>query len=125
MNEHFDGVAFSFDKEKEELIENLNFSSNFATTHHLIEKLETYGYFSHKEIERILKAAISNNQLGWIITDYDISDFMNRVAVPKIDEIRNPDMKELLEKVMAEQQERKANSLSPNVNVEGVTKIDF
>jgi hypothetical protein len=50
---------------------------------------------------------------------------MNRVAVPKIDEIRNPDMKELLEKVMAEQQERKANSLSPNVNVEGVTKIDF
>ncbi|MCP3682641.1 MAG: DUF4935 domain-containing protein [bacterium] len=40
MSEHFDGVAFSFDKEKDVLIDDLMDVGNFARTHALIAKLE-------------------------------------------------------------------------------------
>ena len=55
--EHFDGIAFSYDKDKQELIERLASSGNFARTHDLIEKLDKYSYFSLKEVIEILDAA--------------------------------------------------------------------
>ena len=106
MKEHFDGVAFSFDREKEALIDDLSISGNFATTHHLIAKLEAFSYFSQKEVERILAAAVENNQFGWIVTDSDVSDFLHRAAVPRLGSIRDPDQSALLHKVIDEQRER-------------------
>ena len=106
MKEHFDGVAFSFDKTKDALIEDLSCSGSFASTHQLIGKLEEYSYFSLKEVERILTAAMENNQFGWIVTDYDVSDFLNRVAVPRYAEISVKEHLEILEKVIEEQKVR-------------------
>lgn len=106
MKEHFDGVAFSFDKTKEALIDDLSSSVSFAMTHQLIGKLEAYSYFSLKEVERILVAAVGNSQFGWITTDYDVSDFLNRVAVPRLANITDPEQRTIVEKVMEEQSER-------------------
>lgn len=106
MKEHFDGVAFSFDKTKESLIEDLSSSGSFATTHQIIGKLETYSYFSLKEVERILAAAIENEQFGWIVTDYDVSDFLNKIAVPRFSSISSQDHRGVLEKVVEEQKSR-------------------
>lgn len=106
MKEHFDGVAFSFDKIKDALIEDLSCSGSFASTHQIIEKLEAYSYFSLKEVERILAGAIENNQFGWIVTDYDVSDFLNRVAVPRYAEISAKEHLEILGKVIEEQKVR-------------------
>jgi len=82
MTENFDGVAFSFDKDKEALIEELFNVGSFASTHHIIAKLENYRYFSVKEVLRILDAAEENGQFGGIITGYDVSDFLYRVTIP-------------------------------------------
>lgn len=103
MKEHFDGVAFSFDKTKEALIESLHSSWSFSSTHNIIGKLEDYSYFSLKEVEKILSAATDNKQFGWIITDNDVSDFLNRVAVPRLDSLSNPEHKAIVQKVIEEQ----------------------
>lgn len=108
MKGHFDGVAFSFDKTKEGLIDNLLTAGNFAAIHQLIAKLETYSYFSLKEVERILAAALENGQFGWIATDNDVSDFLNRVAVSRMAGISVPEQRDLLQKVIAKQKEQAA-----------------
>lgn len=106
MKEHFDGVAFPFDRTKEVLIDDLSASSNFANTHYLIAKLEAFSYFSAKEVERIMAAAVENGQFGWIATDSDVSDFLNRVAVPRIGSLTDPEQIKVLQRVIDEQRER-------------------
>lgn len=106
MKQHFDGVAFSFDKAKDSLIEDLSASGSFAWTHSLISKLEAYPYFSLKEVERILDAAMVNDQFRYIITDDDISDFLDRIAVPRLASLNSQAHKDILQKVMEEQRER-------------------
>jgi regulator of sigma D len=106
MKEHFDGVAFSFDKTKDALIDSLCSSGSFYATHHIISKLEAYSYFSLKEVERILSAATENSQFLRIITDYDVSDFLNRVAVPRSANIKDQEKIEVLKNVVEEQKRR-------------------
>jgi predicted nucleic acid-binding protein len=106
MQEHFDGVAFSFDRTKDALIDDLASAGSFSVVHQLIGKLEEFAYFSMKEVERILAAALQNDQFGWIVTDLDVSDFLNRVAVPRMGQITSPEQKGLLDKVIAEQKGR-------------------
>ena len=106
LNKHFDGVAFFYDKAKSRLIDDLVGVVSFAHTHAIVSELETHSYFSLEEVERILEAAINNNQFGWIITDYDISDFLNRIAVPRHHELNSPEHREILDQVVKEQAER-------------------
>jgi predicted nucleic acid-binding protein len=106
MTEHFDGVAFPFDRAKDSLIDDLSTSGSFASTHHIVAKLEAFSYFSLKEVERIMAAAVSNTQLGRIVIDSDVSDFLNRVAVPRLCNLTDPEQIELLQKVIDEQRER-------------------
>jgi hypothetical protein len=105
MQEHFDGVAFAFDKDKDALIEAFRSAGAFAVTHRLIAELENYQYFSAKEVARILDAAEENDQFGWIVTDYDVSDFLNRVAVPHMESLSEAH-KAILMKVINEKRER-------------------
>ena len=104
--EHFDGVAFSFDKDKEDLIKRLSSSGNFSRTHDIIAKLNSYSYFSTKEIKIILDAAIENEQFGWIVTDYDVSDFLNDYAVPKMADLDDQEHLDILHKVIQEKADR-------------------
>ena len=98
LKEHFDGIAFSYDKNKETLIQNLAVSGSFAITHHLISKLEQFGYFSMKEVQRILAAALSNDQFGAIATDTDVYTFLKRVAVPRMGTLGDTEQIEFLQK---------------------------
>jgi predicted nucleic acid-binding protein len=111
MEKHFDGVAFSFDKTKDALIDDLSSSGSFAQTHQLISNLESYPYFSLREVERILAAAMENDQFGRIVTDDDVSDFFNRVAVPRLANITVQEQIEVLEKVIKEQRIRAQESV--------------
>jgi hypothetical protein len=105
MQEHFDGVAFAFDKDKDALVEALRTAGAFSITHRLIAELENYQYFSAKEVTRILDAAEENNQFGWIVTDYDVSDFLNRIAVVHMESLSDAH-KAILTKVITEKKER-------------------
>ncbi|MDG6348573.1 PIN domain-containing protein [Luteimonas sp. 8-5] len=100
LKEHFDGVAFSYDKDKDALIESLAESGAFAVTHNLIAKLEQFGYFSLKEVQRILAAAVANNQFGWIATDDDVFTFLKRVAVPRMGALTDPEQIEFLKNML-------------------------
>jgi predicted nucleic acid-binding protein len=106
LKERFDGVAFSYDSKKEELIDALSETGSFAGTHALIAKLEDYSYFSLSEIERILSAAEENGQFGMILEDYDVSDFLNRVVVPHRGSVKSDYHKKALDRVIKEKQER-------------------
>ncbi len=100
LKENFDGVAFSYDKNKDALIESLAESKAFVVTHNLIEKLEHFGYFSLKEVQRILAAAVANNQFGWIVTDEDVYNFLKRIAVPRMGLLTDAEQIELLKKMI-------------------------
>lgn len=105
MREHFDGVAFSFDKEKEALIDALAESGTFAETHELVAKLENYSYFSAREVIRIMQSAVQNSQFSYIITDADVASFLNRIAVPQMAHITSEDQLFLLRQAITRQQE--------------------
>lgn len=106
LKEHFDGVAFSYDKNKEALIDSLSESGSFAETHHLVAKLGQFGYFSLKEVQRILAAATTNNQFGWIVGDNDVYDFLKRVAIPRMSALTDQDQVDLLQKMIANKAEQ-------------------
>ena len=106
LNKHFNGVVFFYDKAKFGLIDDLAESGSFASTHAIVSQLESHGYFSLEEVEHILEAAISNSQLGLIVTDYDVSDFLNRIAVPRRHELNKSKYLEILNKVVEEQAKR-------------------
>jgi hypothetical protein len=106
MKEHFNGIEFAFDKEKEGLIAQLYSVRSFASCHGVIASLAEFSYFSVDEIDRILAAAVVNDQFGWIVTDYDVSDFLNRVAVPKYLDIVEGDRLAILDKVIEEKKTR-------------------
>lgn len=98
-------VDSSFDKTKKALIDNLFSAGSFATVHNLIGQLDAYSNFSLKEVERILSAAEENDQFGWIVTDLDVSDFLERVAVPRLDSISDADQKAIIQRVIEKQAE--------------------
>jgi len=60
---------------KNDLIERLRISPNFASTHSLISKLSQYQEFSKEQIRRLFDAFFFNNQIYWIATDQDVKDF--------------------------------------------------
>lgn len=101
LKEHFDGVAFSFDKAKQNLIGRLRTTASFAATHDLVSELEAYGYFTLDEVIDILSAAQENTQFGWILTDDDVATFLVRVALPRKADLE-PDLVQLLNKALAE-----------------------
>ncbi len=101
--EHFDGVALSFDQEKKALIDALADSPTFAATHALIANLNKYGYFSLGEARAILDAADRNNQLGMIITDQDISDFLAKAVIPHRSNLDETAHQEIIDAILADQ----------------------
>ena len=102
-------MAFSFDKDKDALVDDLAHAGSFAASHNLIAKLEDYGYFSLNEVKRILRAAHENGQFGSIIGDDDVLDFLTRVAIPRRHEIDQVDFIEILDGVAKKQAKRQAD----------------
>jgi len=106
LKKQYNCPTLFFDKNKHDLINYLYKSTSFETTHIIIGRLKIYEYFSFEDVKKILEAAIENYQFGNIVTDYDISDFLNRIVVPYIENITNDTHKEIIDKVIKEQKQR-------------------
>ena len=106
LKEHFDGVEFNYDEEKDKAIEDLGRTRSFAGTHAVISRLENYTYYSLDEVQRVLDAVYFNDQVGRILLDHDVSDFLNRIAVPRRHELSDRDHLDILDRVVREQAER-------------------
>ncbi|HPW89779.1 MAG TPA: hypothetical protein PKZ31_11805 [Kaistella chaponensis] len=60
---------------KNELIEGLRISPNFASTHSLLRELSQNQDFSKEQIRKLFDAFFFNNQINWIATDPDVASF--------------------------------------------------
>lgn len=63
-----------------DLVGNLRKSSSFAQTHALIKELEvTRNSLSPDQCIELLRSAVENNQIYWLLEDADVKDFFNPI----------------------------------------------
>jgi predicted nucleic acid-binding protein len=77
---HFADIKLADEIDKYILIERFETSPNFATTHNAIEKLIDIDDYTPKEIQRLISAYITNNQINWILGDEDVKAFAHKVV---------------------------------------------
>lgn len=67
--------------EWDELIDQLQDSPNFKTTHILIAKLAKNDYWTAHQIDELCRAVEINTQVGWLIRDEDVRSFYKRLLI--------------------------------------------
>lgn len=67
------------ENEKVRLIYELSVSSNFAYTRRTLRQLVQYSDFTDEQINDIVNATISNNQIYWIAEDEDINNYLKKL----------------------------------------------
>ena len=98
IKEHFDKTGFVRGL-KTELIERLEHSPSFATTHDVIAELDTFSYYSLTEALRVLDAVTENNQVHWIVTDPDVACLLARITRPYLHKITDPRHQSILAEI--------------------------
>ena len=75
----FPDIRLASELEKELLIRSLASSPNFATSRNLIKQLVDYADFTATQLNDIVQAAITNNQVSWIAGDDDINEYLRKL----------------------------------------------
>ena len=65
--------------ERDELIDRLQNSMNFATTHSLIGKLARHHDWTLFQTKELCRAVLINNQVEWILEDDDVNKFYRKL----------------------------------------------
>ena len=79
LNQYIGDIKLQHEQEKDDLIDALKCSRNFANTHIVIEKLAKYTEWTDVQREGLFEAAINNTQVSWIIGDDDVYSFYTRL----------------------------------------------
>lgn len=79
LNRHFEDIKLKTEQEKQDLIDRLEASPNFVTTHGLVAMMSKYTGWTETQIESICSAAENNTQVGWILGDLDVLNFYCRL----------------------------------------------
>ncbi|KID49641.1 hypothetical protein [Fusobacterium necrophorum] len=69
---------------REDLIDKLNESSSFSSTHEIIRLMSAINGWSNTQMKRILEIAIRNSQVRYILKDKDVEEFYSKIY-PKVD----------------------------------------
>jgi hypothetical protein len=80
LSEHFPKAHLASELEKECAITKLAVSASFAQTHNLVARLDRHAEFTKAQVDGILDAVLSNNQVNWILDDEDVCNFIKRVV---------------------------------------------
>ncbi|MGL4415284.1 PIN domain-containing protein [Roseinatronobacter monicus] len=75
FKEEFSQIKLSDEASKLMLIDQLEDSPNFSTTHDIVGELAKFDFFTVRQIIRLFGALVENNQVGWIGTDQDVNTF--------------------------------------------------
>ena len=75
FREHVRDIQLYSENEKDSLIEELQFSRSFQSTHRIIQSLSSYSGWTMQQIQDVCKAAVDNHQVGWILSDDDVFEF--------------------------------------------------
>jgi predicted nucleic acid-binding protein len=101
----FPDIKLAQELEKDLLIQALASSGTFASTHNVVAKLAEYGDFTASQANDIVNAALSNNQVLWIIGDNDVRDFLSRVVNQHADNLDPEKLAEIVPHLQPEQAE--------------------
>jgi predicted nucleic acid-binding protein len=77
----FPDIQMAAELEKELLIQNLVRSSTFERTRKTLRGLVRFSDFTDAQLDEIVTAAISNNQVYWIAGDADINRYLKKLIV--------------------------------------------
>lgn len=78
--EAYKAQLIEFINNKAQLIDDLEKSGNFRSTHLAIAGLDEYiNYLSRDEVQKILQASENNDQVSWIRTDEDVALFYGKI----------------------------------------------
>jgi len=91
FREHLPNISLETEEEKERLIRDLTASGNFARSRALLRQLAAHGGFTSLQLNNIARAAISNNQIHWIITDADIARYVRSLLGQRVHDM-DPDL---------------------------------
>ena len=86
----FPDIELASELEKDLLIQELANTSTFAQTHVVISKLSRFSDFTPAQVNEIVAAAVTNNQVYWIACDPDVRPFLTRVVSGREDQV-DPD----------------------------------
>lgn len=93
LNQHFKDIKLRVENEKDELIESLRKSGNFATTHAIIKELSSFPDLTMRQIQDACSAATKNSQIFWILSDNDIYEFYkDLIENPMVKNSSDPDI---------------------------------
>jgi predicted nucleic acid-binding protein len=76
----FPEIKLARELEKGILINDLIQSTSFARTRRTLRKLVQFSDYTESEINEIVSAAISNNQIYWIMQDEDINSYLRTIV---------------------------------------------
>ncbi len=75
----FPDIALADEVDKIAAIEALEEAWNFKATHQAIAHLGEYEDFKESEVVRLLRAMLDNTQVSWILDDYDVRSFAEKI----------------------------------------------
>jgi predicted nucleic acid-binding protein len=78
--DHYPSIKLATDREIEKLISALAGSESFAQTHSIVSRFNQFTEFTDGQIDQIIYAMLSNNQVYWILRDEDVYEFGSRIA---------------------------------------------
>lgn len=85
--DEFPDIELATESEKDLLIRELASSGTFERTHQVVSRLSKYSDFTPAQVNEILVAAITNNQVYWIGQDHDVRSFLKRMIEGREDKI--------------------------------------
>lgn len=80
---------------KEELISQLEESGNFANTHTIIEQLSAIPEWSASQKNKLIRIALNNNQVTYILKDNDLKEFYDSIC-NEIDSVEADKVRDIL-----------------------------
>jgi hypothetical protein len=82
--------------DRDDLIADLQRSPNFAVTHALIASLARFNRFTDEQVDGLITAAMTNQQVGWILGDPDLASFYEWLIKTHGDLISPDDIKTIM-----------------------------
>lgn len=100
FKENYPNIKVASEFEKELAVNTLIKSNSFSTTHQAISKLKNFEGFSEAQATAMAEAAISNEQVNWIISDKDVHEFFSGLETHYSAEIEESTLVQLTEILM-------------------------
>lgn len=96
---HFSDAAKAIQTERALLVERLETSSNFMTTHAVIAEFSDLSHLEKPLIDRLARAILDNSQVSWLVGDEDVKQFVEKFLTKYGDKLE-PSAKLDLEKLL-------------------------